>query len=502
MTQIPLAQTADHAVVNFELNQLNRHGIIAGATGTGKTVTMKVMTEKLAKAGVPVFLADIKGDLASLSQAGDANEVHVAKRVADFGLTYQPTAFPVRLWDVFGAAGTPIRATVEMMGPLLLARILDLNDTQEGVLNVAFKVAQDHAWPLIDLKDLQALLVEVGNHAKDYTTQYGNVSKASVGAIQRNLLVLEQQGAAQFFGEPAIDVTNFFATDAQGLGVVNILMAKQLFNAPRLYATFLIWLLNRLMTTLPEVGDLDKPKLVFFFDEAHLLFKDANQTFIDQVENTVRLIRSKGVGVFFVTQNPADLPATIIAQLNNRVQHKLNAFSANDLKGVKAAANTFRINPDLDVEAAIGELGTGEALVSFLGENGEPAMVQRAFVYPPESSMTALADVAIPALIAQNPFETTYRTAVDRASAYETLSAKTADEAAQVQAAQQAKLDAAAAKEAARAQAAAERQKAKEERERRNALPNKLARQVGNQVRTRVVGSIISAVLKGIFGRK
>lgn len=499
MTKVAFAQTTDQVVLDFYLKQLNRHGVIAGATGTGKTVTMKVLTEKLSKAGVPVFLADIKGDLASLSQPADPTNEHIAKRVADFGLDYTPSAFPVRLWDVFGTEGTPIRTTVTMMGPLLLSRILDLNDTQEGVLNVVFKVAADNQWPLIDLKDLQALLTEVGNNAKTYTTQYGNVSKASVGAIQRNLLILEQQGAQQFFGEPAIDVQHFFATDANGQGVVNILMAKQLFNAPRLYATFLIWLLNQLMVTLPEVGDVAQPKLVFFFDEAHLLFKGANQTFVDQVENTVRLIRSKGVGVFFVTQNPADLPSTVLAQLNNRVQHKLNAFSANDLKGVKAAANTFRINPDLDVAQAIGELGTGEALVSFLGEKGEPQVVQRAFIYPPESSLTAISDVAIPALIAQNPLENQYRTAVDRASAYETLSAKQAEALAQEAAAQQAKADAAAQKEAQRAQAAADKEKARIEREKRNSMPNKLARQVGNQIRTRLVGRIISEVLKGIF---
>ena len=354
----------------------NRHGLVTGATGTGKTVTLQVLAEGLSRAGVPVFAADIKGDLSGISAVGEAKDALV-KRAKDIGFDYQPDEFPAVFWDVFGEQGHPVRATISEMGPLLLSRMMDLNDVQEGVLNIAFRVADEQGLLLLDLKDLRAMLAYVAEHADELTTQYGNVSKATIGTIQRQLLVLENQGATKFFGEPALALNDLMKKSSDGRGYVNILVADKLMESPRLYATFLLWLLSELFEQLPEVGDLPKPKLVFFFDEAHLLFNDAPKALLDRIEQVVRLIRSKGVGVFFVTQNPIDVPDKVLGQLGNRVQHALRAFTPRDQKAVAAAAETFRPNPKLDTARVITELAKGEALVSFLEGNGTPAIVER-----------------------------------------------------------------------------------------------------------------------------
>src|SRR5277367_3863698 len=365
----------------------NRHGLVAGATGTGKTVTLQVMAESFSRAGVPVFAADVKGDLSGISQPG-ADNPKIADRVKKLRMTdFSFAGCPVTFWDVFGEEGHPVRATVSEMGPLLFSRLLNLNDTQAGVLTAVFKIADDQGLLLLDLKDLQAMLQYVAAHAKEFQTQYGNISAASVGAMQRGLLTLEQQGGAKFLGEPALNLDDLMQTDGQGHGVVNILAADKLINSPQLYATFLLWMLSELFERLPEVGDPEKPKLVFFFDEAHLLFSDLPKVIEDKVVQVVRLIRSKGVGVYFVTQNPLDVPETVLGQLSNRVQHALRAFTPVDQKAVKAAAETFRTNPKLDVATAITELQVGEALVSFLDEKGMPGVVQKALVCPPHSQI-------------------------------------------------------------------------------------------------------------------
>ncbi|MBX7100860.1 MAG: DUF853 domain-containing protein, partial [Myxococcaceae bacterium] len=401
----------------------NRHGAITGATGTGKTVTLQRLAEQLSLAGVPVFLADIKGDLTGLCNPGSLTEKVKAR--LDL-LQLPPPAFqgcPVTLWDVFGKAGHPIRATVSDLGPQLLSRLLALNDTQEGVLSIVFKVADDHGLLLLDLKDLRAMSQWCGDHAAELKTQYGNVSPASVGAIQRGLLNLEQQGADRFFGEPMLDVDDLLQT-VDGRGVVNVLAADQLMNAPKVYSTFLLWLLAELFERLPEVGDLEKPKLVFFFDEAHLLFTDAPAALLEKVEQVVRLIRSKGVGVFFVTQNPADIPDKVLGQLGNRVQHALRAFTPRDQKAVTAAAETLRANPALDVKAAITELAVGEALISFLDAQGTPGITQRAMVVPPVSQIGPIDAARRAALLQSSVVAGVYEQAVDRESAYERLTGR------------------------------------------------------------------------------
>src|SRR5947209_15741078 len=362
----------------------NRHGLVTGATGTGKTVTLQVLAEGFSRAGVSVFAADIKGDLSGIAAVGEGKEPFV-ERAKDLGFDYQPDEFPVIFWDLFGEQGHPIRATISEMGPVLLARLMDLNDTQEGVLNIAFRVADEEGLLLLDLKDLRAMLGYVADHAAELTTHYGNVSKATVGTIQRQLLVLENQGGTKFFGEPALALQDLMKKSSDGRGYVNILVADKLMESPRLYATFLLWLLSELFEQMPEVGDLDKPKLVFFFDEAHLLFNDAPKALLDRIEQVVRLIRSKGVGVFFVTQNPIDVPDKVLGQLGNRVQHALRAFTPRDQKAVRAAAETFRPNPKLDTAQVIMELGKGEALVSFLEGNGTPSIVERCMVRPPSA---------------------------------------------------------------------------------------------------------------------
>ncbi len=403
----------------------NRHGLIAGATGTGKTVTLQTLAQGFSAIGVPVFMADVKGDLSGISQAG-AMSPKLKERIDSlkldgFGFAACPTVF----WDVFGQKGHPVRATVSGMGPLLLGRVLNLNDTQQGVLSLLFKIADDKGLLLLDLKDLRAMLQYVGENAKEFTTAYGNISAASVGAIQRGLLEIEQQGGDKLLGEPSLDIADLMQTDGKGAGVVNILAADKLMNSPKLYSTFLLWMLSELFEHLPEVGDVDKPKLVFFFDEAHLLFNDAPKSLLDKIEQVVRLIRSKGVGVYFVTQNPLDIPDTVLGQLGNRVQHALRAFTPRDQKAVKAAAETMRANPKLNVETAITELSVGEALISLLDEKGRPTVVERGFVLPPGSRIGPASDAERAALIKSSVIYGHYEQLVDRESAYEKLTART-----------------------------------------------------------------------------
>jgi DNA helicase HerA-like ATPase len=416
--------------INLLPQMANRHGLIAGATGTGKTVTLQRVAEALSRIGVPVFMADVKGDLAGLSQKGEPKG-KIKERIDQLklkGFTFD--ACPVVCWDTFGEHGHPVRATISEMGPLLLARMLNLNDTQAGVLTLAFKIADDNGLLLLDLKDLRAMLQHVGENARTFTTQYGNISAASIGAIQRGLLALEQQGAEKFFAEPALNINDLMQTDEKGHGVINILAAEKLMSAPKLYASFLLWLLAELFEQLPEVGDPEKPKLVFFFDEAHLLFNDAPPALLEKIEQVVRLIRSKGVGVYFVTQNPLDIPDTVLGQLGNRVQHALRAFTPRDQKAVKAAATTLRANPRLDVEAAITELGVGEALVSLLDEKGRPAAVERAFIVPPGTRVGPISPQERRQLIGTSPLAGVYDKTEDRESAYEKLTQRVAETAA------------------------------------------------------------------------
>ncbi len=399
----------------------NRHGLVAGATGTGKTVTLQVMAEAFSRAGVPVFAADVKGDLSGISQPGkDSSKItdRVNKlKIDDFKFE----ASTVTFWDVFGEQGHPVRATVSEMGPLLFSRLLNLNDTQSGVLSLVFKIADENQLLLLDMKDLQAMLQHVGDHAKDFQTQYGNISSASIGAIQRGLVTLEQEGGSQFFGEPALNIDDLMQTDSSGRGIVNVLAADKLIRSPRVYATFLLWLLTEIFEKLPEAGDPDKPRLVFFFDEAHLLFADLPTIVADKVKQIVRLIRSKGVGVYFVTQNPIDIPEDVLGQLGNRVQHALRAFTPKDQKAVKAAAQTFRTNPKLDIEAVITQLEVGEALISFLDEKGTPGIVERALIYPPHGQIGPVTPEQRQQLMATSIVKGVYDTPVDRESAYERL---------------------------------------------------------------------------------
>ena len=398
----------------------NRHGLVTGATGTGKTVTLQVLAEGLSRAGVSVFAADVKGDLSGVSEVGEAKDAFVT-RAKSLGFDYEPDQFPVVFWDLFGEQGHPIRATISEVGPLLLSRLMDLNEVQEGVLNVCFRVADEQGLLILDLKDLRSMLGYISDHAAELTVRYGNVSKATIGTIQRQLLVLENQGGNEFFGEPALALKDFIRTDRDGRGFINILAADKLMESPRLYATFLLWLLSELFEELPEVGDQPKPKLCFFFDEAHLLFNEAPKALLDKIEQVVRLIRSKGVGVYFVTQNPLDVPDKVLAQLGNRVQHALRAFTPRDQRAVKAAAETFRPNPKLDTAKVIMELGKGEALVSFLEGNGTPSMVERAMIRPPSARVGPITPEERKALIGKSPVKGKYDQAIDTESAYEVL---------------------------------------------------------------------------------
>jgi DNA helicase HerA-like ATPase len=412
----------------LDLKYANRHGLIAGATGTGKTVTLQILAEGFSKAGVPVFLSDVKGDLSGLAASGSAEfKLHDAftSRAQTIGFEdYAYEAFPVTFWDLFGKQGHPVRATVAEMGPLLLARLLELSEAQEGILNIAFRLADEQGLPLLDLKDLQALLVWVGENRNDLSLRYGNISVQSIGAIQRRLLVLENQGASDLFGEPALDLADLMRVGADGRGQVNILAADTLMASPRLYATFLLWLLSELFEELPEVGDPDKPKLVFFFDEAHLLFDDAPKALVDKVEQVARLIRSKGVGVYFITQNPDDIPEDILGQLGNRVQHALRAFTARDRKALKLAAETYRENPRFDIETAIREVGVGEAVTSMLEKKGVPGVAERTLIRPPSSQLGPVPEAVRSAVISASDLGVKYKTAVDRHSAYEMLKAR------------------------------------------------------------------------------
>lgn len=422
MTQIKIAKNENE--INLELGQANRHGLIAGATGTGKTITLKVLAEQFSKAGVPVFMSDVKGDISSIAEAGSIND-KVQERIDMMKIDdYENNAFPVTLFDVFQKTGVPVRTTITEMGPLLIGKLLDLNNTQLGVLDIVFKVADESGLLLIDMKDFKALLKEINENRAEYAEKYGNISSASIGAIQRALLRLESEGAETFFGEPALQLEDFIKFDDSGRGMINVLDASVLYQKPKLYATFLLWLLSELFESLPEVGDPEKPKIVFFFDEAHLLFNDSSKELIEKVEQVVRLIRSKGVGIYFVTQNPIDIPESVLGQLGNRVQHALRSYTPKDQKAIKSAAQTFRQNESFDTAQVIGELKTGEALISFLNDEGQPNVVERAFIRPPESKIGVIDESVKKDLIENASLNETYKETFDCESAYEMLQNK------------------------------------------------------------------------------
>ena len=468
----------------------NRHGLIAGATGTGKTVSLQVLAEGFSRLGVPVFMADVKGDLTGISQPGTAHP-KIEERIEKIGIeNFKFEGYPTVLWDLLGEQGHPIRATIADMGPLLLSRLMDLNETQEGVLNIVFRFADDQGLLMLNLADLRTALQYVGKHRKEFQNEYGNISPASVGAIQRRLLVLEEQEAERFFGEPALDLWDFMRTGQKGYGQINILMADQLMTSPRLYSTFLLWLMSELFENLPEVGDLDRPRLVFFFDEAHLLFDDAPKALIEKVEQVVKLVRSKGVGIYFITQNPLDVPDEVLGQLGNRIQHALRAFTPRDQRAVRAAADTFRANPNLDTEETITTLGVGEALVSVLEEGGTPSIVQRTLVRPPSSRIGPATDAERAQLLRSSPLAGRYDTPVDRESAHEILRRR--------------------AEEAAReAEEAAERMAEEKRRQRASrsggrrrqsvaeAMAKSIARSVGSQIGRRIVRGILGSIFRG-----
>src|SRR6218665_2253377 len=477
------------------LGKANRHGLIAGATGTGKTVTLQGLAEGFSKHGVPVFMADVKGDLAGMAMAGSPNApMHqkLQERAQEIGLTdYAYADNPVIFWDLFGEQGHPIRTIVSEMGPLLLARLMGLNETQEGVLSIAFRVADEQGLLLLNLEDLQSMLMFCGEHCQELTTRYGNVTGGTVGTIQRQLLQLESQGGAAFFGEPALAITDFMLTDENGRGMVNILAADKLMQSPKLYATFLLWLLSELFEDLPEVGDPEKPKLVFFFDEAHLLFDEAPKALLEKIEQVVRLIRSKGVGVYFITQNPVDIPENVAGQLGNRVQHALRSYTPKDERAIRAAADTFRTNPNVDVATAITELKTGEALVSVLDEKGAPTPVERTLVRPPCSRVGPLTPQERTIIRSISPIGTKYDTPIDRESAHEILTAR-AGQAAEAAAASQAQADAA---KAAQAQA---KEQARIEREQRAnpGFAEQVTRQLGKSVQRGIINRVGSAIVR------
>ncbi len=485
------------------LRRANRHGLIAGATGTGKTVTLQTLAEGFSREGVPVFLADVKGDIAGMAMTGSADAGWTTKRAAEIGLTpYTYDSNPVVFWDLFGEQGHPVRTTVIEMGPLLLSRLMGLNETQEGVLSVAFKYADENGLAILDLKDLQALLSWCADNAQELASKYGNVTRASVGTIQRQLLQLESQGAAHFFGEPALDIHDFMVVDENGRGQVNILAADKLMQSPRLYATFLLWLLSELFTTLPEVGDPPKPKLVFFFDEAHLLFDEAPKPLLDKIEQVVRLIRSKGCGVYFISQNPIDIPETVAGQLGNRVQHALRAFTANDQKAIRAAADTFRANPKVNVVTAITELKVGEALVSLLQDDGSPSMVERTLIAPPRSRVGPITPAERKAMIDTSPVAGKYDTPIDRESAYEILNAKSAAAQAQADAdaarTQEEKAAAIAAKAQAKADADLAKAQATAARVAARPQPQSMAEKIAMSVARSAASSVGRQVATGL----
>jgi DNA helicase HerA-like ATPase len=483
MTQtmlLPIAKAKDEIAVLAGM--ANRHGLIAGATGTGKTVTLRVLAEQFSRAGVPVFLADIKGDLSGLPLPGGDNP-KVVERVGQMGLEgFAFEGSPVVFWDVFGEQGHPLRTTISEMGPLLLSRILNLNETQSGVLNITFKLSDDHGLLLLDLKDLQAMIRFAGDQAEQFTTQYGNISKASVGAIQRGLLTLEQEGGERFFGEPALNIQDFIQTDGSGKGVINVLAADRLMRSPKVYAALLLWLLSELFEQLPEVGDPEKPRLVFFFDEAHLLFEDIPKALEDKIEQVVRLIRSKGIGVYFVTQNPLDIPDVVLGQLGHRVQHALRAFTPRDQKAVKAAAETFRPNPKIDVSRVITELKVGEALVSVLDPKGAPTPVERALVLPPRSRLTPLAPEERARIIRGSVLYGQYDREVDRESAYEKLKERAERKQLEVQ------------------EAAGSKVRPREESSQASKMLGAMAKSAAHAIGSQIGRQIIRGVLGSIFG--
>lgn len=469
----------------------NRHGLIAGATGTGKTISLQVMTERFSDIGVPVFLVDVKGDLSGLNKTAGPHK-KITERIEKIGITdYQAHGMPTVFWDLFGELGHPIRATVSDMGPLLLARLLKLNDTQEGILNIAFKLADDQGLLLVDLKDLSSVLKHLGEERKNLQVEYGNISPASLGAIQRRLLVLKQQGAEHFFGETALDLRDLIRTDFNGKGQVNILSASKLINTPDLYATFLLWLLSELFEELPEVGDMDKPRFVMFFDEAHLLFADAPKVLLEKIDRVVKLIRSKGVGIYFVTQNPLDIPDGILSQLGNRIQHALRAYTPKERKAVRIAAQTFRTNPDLDTETVISELGVGEALVSVLMEGGVPSMVERTLICPPSSQIGPISDDDLQKCIKTSPVAGRYEETLDRESAYEVLKAR----------AEKAALEAEKAAKKAAEEAEKEKQNKPKKRSNRQsageAFLKSIARTLGSGLGRQIVRGILGSIFKG-----
>lgn len=494
----------------------NRHGLISGATGTGKTVTLKVLAESFSDMGVPVFLGDIKGDVSGMCKAGEANK-HVDERVESMKITdFAYSAYPVRFFDVFGEKGIPVRTTITNMGPELLGRILQLNDTQMGVLNIVFRIADDSGLHIIDMKDLKAMLQYVGDHNSEFQTQYGNVTAQSIGTIQRNILALESSGADTFFGEPALEITDWIQTSSDGKGYINLLHCVKLVQNPLLYSTFLLWMLSDLYETLPEAGDLDKPKMVFFFDEAHLLFNNAPKPLLEKIEQVVRLIRSKGVGIYFITQVPDDIPDSVLSQLGNKVQHALRAYTPKDQKAVKAAAASFRTNPDFDSEKVLGELETGEALISLLDEKGAPNIVQRAYVLPPQSFMGVAEDGVVSGLINGDPLFSKYGTMVDNESAFELLQKKAeeeqqAAEEAQKQAEKEAEeaqkqkeLDAEKAKlekKKERDQEIIEREKLKEDIRKKKKRNAEIEKTVGSLMNT-ATKEIGNSIIRGLFGTK
>lgn len=501
----------------FLLPQMaNRHGLIAGATGTGKTITMKVMAESFSDMGVPVFLADAKGDLTGMCAPGEDSE-NIRSRVAKFALEdFQLKSYPTRFWDIFGERGVPIRVTVSDMGPMLLGRLLGLTDVQSGVLNIAFRVADDHGLLLLDLKDLRAMLQYVGDNRAEFTTQYGNVSTASIGAIQRALLAFEDEGGEQFFGEPALDIRDWMRTDSDGRGFINVLNAQRLMQSPTIYGTFLLWMLTELFERLPEVGDLDKPRMIFFFDEAHLLFSDAPKALEQKIVQVVKLIRSKGVGVYFISQSPSDIPDDVLAQLSNRIQHALRAYTPAEQKAVRAAAKAFRENPAFNAEQVLMELGVGEALVSFLDGDGIPGIVQRAKILPPQSLMGPADESKVEKLILADEFDLKYREIVDRESAYEILMRATAELERQRQIeeeeaaaeAERAKAEAAAEKERQKAEAAAEKARQKEiaaaekEAERRAAERSKTVQRAATNAANSVARAVSTNLINSVVGGK
>ena len=479
----------------LNLPYANRHGLITGATGTGKTVSLQILAEGLSDAGVPVFAADVKGDLAGISQPGEARDFlfERAKKIAFDDYDFR--GFPVIFWDLFGRQGHPVRTTISDMGPLMLSRLMNLTEAQEGALNIAFRIADEEGLLLLDLKDLRALLQDLGERGQELTTEYGNISRRTIGAIQRRLIVLEEQGAEEFFGEPALDIRDFMRTTRDGRGYINILAADELMRAPQLYATFLLWLLSELFEELPEVGDPDKPKLVFFFDEAHLLFEEAPKALVDKIEQVVKLIRSKGVGVYFVTQNPLDVPDEVLAQLGNRIQHALRAYTPREQKAVKAAASTFRQNPEFDTEEAITQLGVGEALVSTLMKKGVPSMVQRTLIRPPSSRMGPITEEERKRVIRNSPVYGLYDEPEDRDSAFEKLKRRAEEKAAAEEAAREEeerrKREEKEAKAAARASRSSSRRMSTTER-----FIKSMAGSIGTQLGRAVIRGILGGILR------